>query len=268
MAYPTRLLAEGEEVVDESRPSWSVLTGPVLFFLLVIAGCTAVVVLFGSAPIAVGYGLVAVAFLALCWLVAKVIAWRARLLVVTNRRVIYRSGALRRTGREIPLARIQDVTYHQSLFERMLGTGSLLIESAGSHGQEPFSDIRRPERVQSLINQLASGPYPGPSSAHRARGPSRRPEDEKRSVPAPPPVSSRFVRADRDAPTGELPLVGREAAQPRPGEVTGSLWPARSEPAQFGNELRQQLRDLEELHQAGVLTDAEFDAKRRELLGF
>jgi len=51
-------------------------------------------------------------------------------------------------GREIPLERINDVTFSQSLFERLIGAGDLLLESAGEHGQSRFSNIRDPEAVQ------------------------------------------------------------------------------------------------------------------------
>jgi uncharacterized membrane protein YdbT with pleckstrin-like domain len=51
-------------------------------------------------------------------------------------------------GREIPLERINDVTFSQSLFERLIGAGDLLLESAGEHGQSRFSNVRDPEAVQ------------------------------------------------------------------------------------------------------------------------
>ena len=51
-------------------------------------------------------------------------------------------------GREIPLERLNDVTFSQSLFERLIGAGDLLLESAGEHGQSRFSNIRDPEAVQ------------------------------------------------------------------------------------------------------------------------
>jgi uncharacterized membrane protein YdbT with pleckstrin-like domain len=51
-------------------------------------------------------------------------------------------------GREIPLERINDVTFSQSLFERLIGAGDLLVESAGEHGQSRFANLRDPEAVQ------------------------------------------------------------------------------------------------------------------------
>jgi uncharacterized membrane protein YdbT with pleckstrin-like domain len=68
--------------------------------------------------------------------------------VLTTERLIFRSGVVAKFGREIPLERINDVTFSQSLFERMIGAGDLLLESAGEHGQSRFSNIRDPEAVQ------------------------------------------------------------------------------------------------------------------------
>ena len=42
--------------------------------------------------------------------------------------------------------------FSQSIFERMTGSGDLVIESGAEDGQQRFSDIRRPDRVQNLIH--------------------------------------------------------------------------------------------------------------------
>ncbi len=155
MPYPRKLLNAGEEIVLESRPNWSLLVRPILVAVLVLAGLVVILVLTADKlPVWVA-GVFAAAFLAdLVYVLVRYLSWRSKLLVITTNRVVYRSGVLSRQGREIPLDRIQDVLYRQSFFERIVGAGSLTIESAGEHGQEPFPDVARPERVQSLINQL------------------------------------------------------------------------------------------------------------------
>ncbi|MGC9961208.1 MAG: PH domain-containing protein [Acidimicrobiales bacterium] len=161
MAYPHKLLAPGEEIVLETHPNWSILVPRVSLFLLVVAACVAVVVAWTSAPLWVGYALLALSGLFLLYVLAKVVMWRSTSLVLTNLRVVYRTGVIRRLGREIPLDRVQDVTYVQSIVERLVGAGSLTIQSAGAGGDEPFPDIRHPALVQSLINRLISQPPPG-----------------------------------------------------------------------------------------------------------
>jgi len=164
MAFPRKLLAPGEEIVLESHPNWSILVPRSAVFLAVVAASVAVLIAWKSAPLWAGYLLLAIGVVALLWLLAKVITWRSTSLVLTTSRVVYRTGVIRRLGREIPLDRVQDVTYEQSIVERMLGAGSLKIESAGASGNEPFPDIRRPAVVQSLINRLLTqspGSYGG-----------------------------------------------------------------------------------------------------------
>jgi hypothetical protein len=78
----------------------------------------------------------------------RVLRWATTHFVLTTERLIFRSGLVAKFGREIPLERINDVTFSQSLFERLVGVGDLLIESAGEHGQSRFSNIRDPETVQ------------------------------------------------------------------------------------------------------------------------
>jgi uncharacterized membrane protein YdbT with pleckstrin-like domain len=153
--YPRKLLNAGEEIVLETRPNWSLMAGPVLLGVLVLAALVVILVLTANKlPVWVGVVLLAVFLLDIGYVLARYIIWRATLLVITSDRVIYRTGVVTRRGREIPMNRVQDVSFSQSLFERMVGAGSLTVESAGEHGQEPFPDIAHPEKVQSTINRL------------------------------------------------------------------------------------------------------------------
>jgi uncharacterized membrane protein YdbT with pleckstrin-like domain len=89
--------------------------------------------------------------------IAGFIRWWTTQHVITNERLIHRTGLIAKAGKEIPLEVINDVTFTQSMFERLFGTGNLLIESAGTHGQSRYSDIPDPERVQSLIYEVREG---------------------------------------------------------------------------------------------------------------
>ena len=83
------------------------------------------------------------------------IRWATSHFVVTNERIVHRQGLIAKTSMEIPLSRINDVRFHQSILERIVGAGDLVIESAGTQGQEVFSDIRHPEDVQRTIYEKA-----------------------------------------------------------------------------------------------------------------
>jgi uncharacterized membrane protein YdbT with pleckstrin-like domain len=80
--------------------------------------------------------------------------WQATHYVITNRRIVLRSGILSRRGRDIPLNRVNDVSFEHGLIERLLRTGSLTVESAGERGQLVLTDVPRVERVQHTIYEL------------------------------------------------------------------------------------------------------------------
>ena len=151
MAYPRRLLSPGEEVVREFRPHWQFLVLPIVFLLLaLVAIAAALAVVEGGARWILVIGAVAV------WLilsVKRVADWLTTEYVITNERVVYRAGVFSRSGIEIPLESITNVAFNQSLVERFIRSGDLVIESAGETGQSRYTDIPDPEALQSLIYQ-------------------------------------------------------------------------------------------------------------------
>jgi uncharacterized membrane protein YdbT with pleckstrin-like domain len=86
------------------------------------------------------------------WLVWRYLTWVTTHFVITTDRLIYRSGILAKRGVQIPVERVNNVNFRQGIFERMVGAGDLLIESAGQDGQQRFTDVRHPDRIQNLIH--------------------------------------------------------------------------------------------------------------------
>jgi uncharacterized membrane protein YdbT with pleckstrin-like domain len=151
LAFPERLLAEHEELIYDLRPHWLTLVVPVLLTVAVVVGVGAAWVVMPAGdlqqPARLAVGLLGLAVL-LVTVAGRVLRWATTHFVLTTDRLIFRSGVVAKFGREIPLERINDVTFSQSLFERLVGVGDLLLESAGEQGQSRFSNIRDPEAVQ------------------------------------------------------------------------------------------------------------------------
>lgn len=154
MRFPKELLASHERVVFELRPHWLALAGPLLWSLVSLA------VLYFSSDLLAGRswedtGNTVVAFgVLLGWLVLAVgpfLQWLFTLFVLTSDRLITRSGVIAKKSKEIPLERINDVAFNQNIFERIVGAGDLLVESAGERGQERITNVRNPEQVQLMI---------------------------------------------------------------------------------------------------------------------
>jgi len=84
-------------------------------------------------------------------LIYELVQWKTTKFAITDQRVAYQSGVVRRRGVSIPLNRINNVNFQQSMIARMLNNGVVTIESAGETGDSVFENIPDPERVRTLI---------------------------------------------------------------------------------------------------------------------
>ncbi|MBW8826267.1 MAG: PH domain-containing protein [Acidobacteria bacterium] len=165
MAFPAKLLNEGEEVVVDLRPHWWFFAGPASLLVLALLALIAVRAVGDWAVLAAA----GVVLAALLWFAGRYTRWATTNFVVTTDRIVYRSGVVAKHGIEIPLDRVNTIFSHQSIFERLVGAGDLVIESGGEHGDEAFSNIPRPARVQNQVyaqieadQQRRFGGVPGP----------------------------------------------------------------------------------------------------------
>ena len=156
---PKRLLADDEEVVMALRPHWKEMVGPVLVLLVTCPAATylATIAPDGSAQKWLRLAIVVVAALiVLRFTVWPFLKWLTTSYTVTDRRIITRVGVVARTGRDMPISRVNDVTFsHSGLLERLLGCGTLVVESAGERGQLVLRDVPHVEEVQRDVYRLA-----------------------------------------------------------------------------------------------------------------
>ncbi|MBS4729006.1 PH domain-containing protein [Mycobacterium sp. SM1] len=171
MRYPDNALAGDEQVVVHRHPHWRQLTGAVLVFILATAVATFVAAVvnatdWGHTAKNALFGVIwAIWILAVGPLsIRPFLAWLTTHFVITNRRVMFRHGILTRSGIDIPLARILHLEFRQRVIDRMLRTGTLIIESASQDPLE-FRDIPRVAHVHTLLyhevfDTLESGESP------------------------------------------------------------------------------------------------------------
>jgi uncharacterized membrane protein YdbT with pleckstrin-like domain len=96
------------------------------------------------------------------WLVLlPFLRWRTTTYTITNRRLITRSGILNKVGKDLPLNRINDVSHERSLMDRILGCGSLIVQTAAEDGTIVLKDVPDVEHVNLQITQLLFGPQHG-----------------------------------------------------------------------------------------------------------
>ncbi len=200
MVFPSKLLNEGEEVVLDLHPHWWFLSGPVSTVVLVLV--VSIVALLANVSTSVLWLLVVVLLASLLWLLGRYARWATTEFALTSDRIILRRGVIAKQGREIPLDHINDISYNQSVFERMIGAGDVVIESAGERGQEVFPVLPKPTRIQNEIYRQLE--------AHK---------------------------------------IGQ---------------PGTAGPYQLS--IPEQIEKLDELRQRGIITQAEFDSKKTQLL--
>ncbi len=158
MGFPEDVLTKDEHVELHLHPHWKALFWPVALAVVVVIGLGVAgffMVPTGGATLIGFFALVALGVVLISWLtIAPWLRWRTTHYVFTNERVIMRTGVFARQGRDIPLNRVNDVSFQHSFFERMLACGTLTIESAGERGQVILADIPRVEKVQSQLYDL------------------------------------------------------------------------------------------------------------------
>jgi uncharacterized membrane protein YdbT with pleckstrin-like domain len=165
-------LAVGEEPVAILHPHWKTLVGPIALTFVVVAALLLGEVFIPSGKWATA-GRLAVAVVAIAllmwWLMYPLLVWRTTVYELTNRRLRLRDGIVTRNGRDIPLSRITDVSFRKGLLDRLLGCGTLIVESAGEHGQLTLTEIPHVEKVSATLFQLVEeerqredAPPPGP----------------------------------------------------------------------------------------------------------
>jgi uncharacterized membrane protein YdbT with pleckstrin-like domain len=211
--FPRKLLNDNEGIVLDLHPHWwffappmFALIGSVVLGMLVWAGTDIGWLQFPVGVLILG---------CLVWFGLRYARWITTNFVVTTDRLIYRHGVLAKHGIEIPLDRVNTVFFRQSVFERMVGSGDLVIESAGEMGRQAFSNVRHPSAVQNEVYRQIEA-------------------NENRKY-------------DR---VGASVVAGNAEADERDDH----------------DSIPAQIRELDELRRQGLLTDAEFAAKKQQLL--
>ncbi|BDT94512.1 membrane protein [Nocardia sputorum] len=156
MGYPEDVLAPDERLLLHRHPHWKMLFWPIVTLIVAtaLAGFTGGLVsqkATGTTGSALLITVLVVYAAILLWrCVAPIVSWKSTHFIVTDRRVLVRQGVLTHTGIDIPMSRISSVQFRHGLFDRLLGTGTLIIESSSSEPLE-YDDIPSVQQVHALL---------------------------------------------------------------------------------------------------------------------
>ncbi len=205
MPYPKKLLNDYETVALDLHPHWWFFAEPVMALVTsVIVGILVRVFLDGDAERFLTYLSIVAIIGTAVWLAGTYAKWANTNFVITSDRIIFRSGVLSKSGIEIPLERVNSVHFNQSVFERIIGAGDLLIESGSELGQQTFTDVKDPDRVQNLIHAQME------QNEHRMYQPGR-----GGPLPPPPDVASQLEKLEAMVQRGSLTPEEFEAQKRR-----------------------------------------------------
>lgn len=237
MPGPQLDLMPGEKMVLHSHPHWW------FFWKHVLAGIGLIVLIVlwiasdGTLASAMQWVTFIAAVVVVAWTLFAYAVWQTTRFAITDQRVAYQSGILRRRGVSIPLNRINNVNFEQSLIARMLNNGIVTIESAGESGDSVFENIPNPGQVRSII----FGQVEADEVADSQRDAAALAEAMRQQNP----------------PQSNAPSPAPSPSPPPP--------PPPPSPAP-GSSVEQRLHELDELRAKGLVSDAEFAQKRSDII--
>lgn len=161
MSYASENLMPGESMVYAAQVTrmkvwiWLALAGLIFIIMPVALEQSAPA---GSRGVSHASGLVGGFILALLpGLAALWTEWgrRSRELVLTDKRLLLKTGRVSINVKDIPLDKIQAVHYRQGVFERIAGYGTVSVQSAGLTARESLAGIVNPRKFQNAtLGQL------------------------------------------------------------------------------------------------------------------
>lgn len=227
MKYPEAMLSTDESVIFDVHHHPYVLAKPVALFIAFLVIWLAVFFSWGDRPGWFIYGGLIVLFALALLMAWKVQVWTHTNLVLTDQRLIYQTGVIARHSREVPLSKINDVSFFKMVLGRMLGMGDLVVETASESGPFAFFSVPAPEQLKMQVLEAI------------------------RSVQAPPSEVSIqkevAFAVERHQPTSEIP-------------------PLPPERPPLYSEIVDQIERLDGMRERGVLTSEEFQTAKDALL--
>lgn len=230
MRYPDSMLSSDEEIIFDVHHHLFVLWKPVAIFLGLLAAWVLSLSLLSSDAIVIyiGLGLLAAILLFFAW---RLLVWSHTSLVLTNHRIIYQTGVFTRQSREIPLSKVNDVSFFQMVLGRIFGNGDLVVESASESGPFAYFMVPGPERLKMRILEQIK-------AAHKGTAAGMDPVEVRKEV---------ALAVGMNQPTAEI-------------------IPLPPERPPLYSEIVDQIERLDDLRARGVLSPEEFQKAKEGLL--
>ncbi|WP_433437788.1 PH domain-containing protein [Nonomuraea sp. CA-141351] len=158
MTLPDHHLTQGEQRVRSFHPHWKRLIGPFLALILIVGAVGAALFFIPGEWEYAFYARIAAVVIGLILLtiytLVPYLRWVNTGYVLTTHRFTISMGVLNKSTDEIPIAKVNTVSSDQTFPERLLGCGTLTVESAGDRGEIVLRDIPRIQDVRTDLFRL------------------------------------------------------------------------------------------------------------------
>jgi membrane protein YdbS with pleckstrin-like domain len=258
MPLPRKFLNEDEELLAELRPHWIFLFGPLFTSIGVWAALIVIIVVWRNAPGWTNYPELILALIPGLWLLGRLIRWRSYDIALTSTRILVRQGIFRRETVQLRLQRITEVNVSQTLIERVLGVGRIVIDVQGEDDSMTLEYVRKPAVVQRVINSQINEIVGG--GRRETVPPDMLPYDQRRGP------RDQYHDADDDYDDAQEHHDTPPFGVPNAGAAPGGSTTTTDVPRGVPFELRDRLIELDDLRRRGIISEEEFAAKKSELL--
>lgn len=146
MSYLKRTLLKDERVVYETHKHWIIFFLPLIF---TIAGW----ILLSQSDLLILLGFLSLLIAAFYWCTSMMLLLTTEF-AVTNRRVLIKTGFIRRQSWETLLSKIATLEVSQSLLGRILNYGTLSIQNTGGT-KDAFTMVTHPLLFRQKIQEEA-----------------------------------------------------------------------------------------------------------------
>lgn len=267
MSYATNLLSRGEEIVFESRQHWFAILAETWVWIVAVIVALALLIFLGTNTPIFGNttidGIVTIVLLvvllgSLGRIGLVLWAWRNQEFLVTTRRIIKSEGIFNKNMGDSSLEKVNDAHLSQSWVGRIFDYGTLDILTAAdeSGGIEDFHMLADPVKFKiAMLNQKELLERPDLAPPRRYQQRDAQPE-MRRAEPMPPRAGSDRVSQVR---SDAAPIVSEAPA--------AAAAPVAAPSSQHsGSDLATTLERLGGLREKGLITDAEYEAKKHDIL--
>ena len=274
---PRRYLNDDEDLLVQLRPHWVYFSGPLFVTVLAVAVVITIIVGAPSIPNWLADGLWILAAIPGVWLLGRLARWRLYTFALTTTRILVRRNVFDRDIVQIRLQRITGLNLSQTLLERVLATGRLVVDVQGEDEEIILPFIRKPVILQRVINgqinELVGGgsaePIPAELRSIDLRS-SRSREDTASYEEPDTPATPDTLETPETPPFGVPAVTAQDHADVAQGATpTAPVAPAAGAQPPYGSgpaEIRVRLIELDDLRQRGIISQEEFAAKKAELL--